>query len=103
MYELEAVFHAVFVNILKGCEEFSGCESKFACIASAFFPSSGARGCEFDAYAHVGAYAYLLCYAGDYLQFVEFLHDDEYASSHLLCEEGEFDVVLVFVPVAYDE
>ena len=39
----------------------------------------------------------------DGIQFREFLHDEEDAFSHFLCEQSQFDEVLVLVAVADDE
>jgi len=101
--EVEAVAELHLVEHVEGHEEFGGVKSELGGVAAAFAPLAAAVGGELDAYAEVGAYAEAACGVGDDLELGQFLDDEEDALAHLLCQEGEFDEVLVLVAVADDE
>ena len=42
-------------------------------------------------------------FTGNQLKFIHLLHDDEDLLAHLLCQQSQFDEVLVLVTVANDE
>ncbi len=72
-------------------------------VAAAFGPFAAAAAAEFYANAYVRLYFKAFGYFGDKPEFVEFLHHQIYAASHLLGQQGQFDVVGVFVTVADNE
>ena len=102
MDELEAVDHVVLFEIVEGGEEFAGVESELASVSPTLFPFTAAAAGELDAYAYVGFDVQAFSYLVDENQLVKLLHDEEDAPSHLLCEQGEFDVSSVLVSVADD-
>ena len=59
--------------------------------------------CELDANAEVGPHVEFFGGAGDDVEFVELLHDDEDALSHLLRQQCQLNVALIFISVADDE
>ena len=60
-------------------------------------------GVKIGADAYVGSDAEASGYLRYQFQFVEFLHHEVDVSTHLLCEEGKFHVVLVLIAVADDD
>ena len=103
MDESQTVVQSVFLQNLECFEQFRTGESELRGVAAALFPFSAAAACQFDAYADVGLHVEFLGSLGDDVDFVEFLHHDEDALAHLLCQQCQFDVTLVFVAVADDE
>ena len=103
MDELEAVEHLLLLQEVEGFEQLGAGQSELRGVAAALFPFAAARGGQLDAYAEAGADAVLLRGAGDYLELVHLLHDDEDALAHLLCQQGQFDIALVFIAVADDD
>lgn len=58
---------------------------------------------QLDAYADGGRHVQTARHVGYQLEFVDLLHHDEDAASHLLCQQRQFHIVLVLVSVAdYD-
>ena len=103
MNEPQAVVQTFLVEYLQGREQFAGGQTELAGVTSAVLPLARPARSQFDSYAQVWHDIEFLGGLGDDLQFVEFLHDDEYALAHLLCEQRQFDVALVLVSVADDE
>ncbi len=103
MDESQAVAHALFVENLQRLEQFRRGEAEFRGVAAAVFPFSGARRGQLNANAEVGHHAELFGGAGDDVELVELLHDDENTLAHLLREQRQLDVRLVFIAVADDE
>ena len=100
MDELETVFHVQLLQLLQCGEELRTGESELAGVAAALLPFSASRRGELDAHAEVRTHTEFLGCLRDDVYLVELLHHDEDALAHLLCEEGELDVALVFVSVA---
>ena len=101
--ELEAVAQSHLVEHLQGHQQLGAVESELRGVAAALAPLAAAVACQLDADAQVGAHAQLLGRLGNDLQFGQFLDDEEDALAHLLCQQSQFDEVLVLVAVADDE
>ena len=101
--EPERVVQALLVEYLQGFEQLRACQPELRGVASALFPLAAAARSQLNAYAQVGFHVQLLGGAGNDFQLVELLHNDEYALAHLLCEQRQLNVALVFVSVADDE
>ena len=103
MNQLQTVLHSVLVDIVECREEFTAGKAKLAGIATAFLPFSTAGSSELDAYADVRTHIQVLGNLRNGVQFVEFLHHDEHALTHLLGKQSQFNVALVLIAVADDE
>ena len=103
MYQAETVFHSFLFENLECREQFRAGQSELAGVAAALLPFSASRRGKLDAHAEVRLHAELLCRLGYDFKLVELLHHDEDSLAHLLCQECELYIVLVFVSVAYDE
>ena len=103
MYQLEAVFHAFLLQHFERLEQFRTGESKLAGVATALFPFAASRRGQFDSDTQVGLDIQFFGGLGNDVDFVQFFHHDKDALAHLLCQQGQFDVALVFVAVADDE
>ena len=100
--EFQAVFQSAGFELVEGFEQFAGRQSELAGVAPAFLPFAASRGSQFDAYADVGAHVQFLGHFVDDVQLVELFHNQKDAFTHLLCQQGQFDVVAVLVAVADD-
>ena len=103
MDEFQALLHAILLNILQRRQQFARRQAKLAGIAAAFLPFARTRGSQLDADAYVRAHTQLLRNARDDFQFVELLHHNEDALAHLLSQQCQLYVVLVFIAIADDE
>ena len=103
MNEFEAILHVVLLNILECRQEFTRSQTKLASIATTLFPLARARCCQLDADTHVGTHTQFLGSTRDDFQFVEFLHHNENALTHLLGEQRQLYVILVFIAIADDQ
>ena len=103
MYEFEAVFHLVLFENVERFEQFARIEAELADIATRIFPLAAARAGQLDADTDVGAYFQPFGNVGNEVQLVEFFDNEEDASAHFLCQEGQLNVVFVFIAVADDE
>ena len=101
--ESERVVESLLVENLQRLEQFRAGESELRGIAPALFPFSRARRSQFDAYAQVGSNVQLFGSLGNDVEFVELLHHNEDALTHLLCQQCQFYVALVFIAIADDE
>ena len=81
----------------------AGVQTKLAAVAATLFPLAAAAARQLDAEADVGADVQSLGNSVDEFQLAQFLNDDKYAASHLLCQQCEFDVALVLITVADDD
>ena len=103
MDEAHAVVQSLVVEYAERLEQFAAGESELAGVAAALFPFARSRRGELDAYADVGLYAQFLGGFGNDVYLVEFFHHDEDTLAHLLREQSQLDVALVFISVADDE
>ncbi len=101
MYQFQTVFHSETLQYSHSLEQFARVKSELACIASAFGPFAGTRSREFYANAYLRAYAQFPRGLENSLEFIEFFGYEEHFFPHFLCQQREFDVALVFMPVAY--
>ena len=101
--ESQTIAHILAVKQLQRFQQLGTGEAKFRGIAAALLPLAGAAAGQFDAYADVGTHVELLGHTGDDVELVQLLHHDEYLLAHLLCQQRQLDVALVFVTVAHDD
>ena len=95
--------HSLAFEQIERFEQLAAVQSELARVAAALLPLAATGGGELDADAEIGADVELLGHAGDCLQLVEFLDDDENALSHLLRQQSQLYVALVLVAVADDD
>ena len=103
MDEFEAVVHAFFVEKFECLEKFATGESELAGIAAAIFPFAATRRSEFYPNAEVWFDLKFFCNSCNGFQFIQFLDHNEDPFAHFLCEQGQFDITLVFISIADDE
>ena len=103
MYQAQAVAQSHPVQLFQSHQQLRGVQSELACIASTLAPLSGAVACQFDTYAQVRSYPKPGGGLSNDAQFGQFLYDQEHPFAHLLCQEGQLNVILVFVSVADNE
>ena len=101
--ELEAVSHVVGLEVVECSKQLAGVEAKLAAVATALFPLAATAARQLDADANVRLYAQSLSNSVDEDELVELLHHEVDATTHLLCQQGEFHIALILVAVAYDE
>ena len=100
MDESQAVAHVLLVEHLQCFQQLGTGQAELRSVAAAFLPFSAAAAGQLDADADIRTDVEFLGNLGDEFQFVHLLHHDEYLLSHLLCQQGQFDVALVLVAVA---
>ena len=101
--QLQAVLHAVLVDVVEGSKELTASETELAGIATTFFPFATTRSSQFDANTDIRTHVEVLGNLCDGFQLVQFLHHDKHALTHLLGKHSQFNVALVFIAVADDE
>ena len=102
MDQSEAVTHTFLVQHFQRLQEFCTGQSELRSIATALFPFSGATGSQFDADTDIRTDIHLLGFTGDDLQLVHLLHNDEDLLTHLLGQQGQFDITLILITVTDD-
>ena len=100
MDELEAVNHFLVLEIFHGALQLAGVKAKLAAVATALLPLAAAAARQLDANANVGANVQALGNRCDELELIKFLHNEENATSHLLRQQSELDIVFVLIAVA---
>ena len=99
MDESQTVFHILLLQQVEGLQQLGTGQSELRSIAATLFPLATTTAGQLDADADIRTHAQLLCLTGNDIQFVQLLHDDKDTLAHLLCQQGQFDVRLVFVAV----
>ena len=100
MNQLQAILQIFLLDKIKRFEQFAGSQSKLTGVATAFLPFAASRRSQFDADTDVGTYVQLFGHTGNEAQFVQLFHDQEHPFTHLLSQQCQFDVTLIFIPVA---
>ncbi|CCZ69498.1 uncharacterized protein BN759_01686 [Bacteroides sp. CAG:702] len=103
MNQLQAILHFLFFDKIECLKQFTGSQPELAGISPTFFPFSTSRRSQLDTYTDIGTYIELLCHFGYEAKLVQLLHYQENALSHLLCQQSQFDVTLVFVSVTNNQ
>ena len=103
MDEAQAVAHASPVEQIEGFEQFCTRQSELRGVAAALFPLAAARAGQLDADAYIRTHIEFLGLAGNQFQLIHLLNDNEDLLAHLLGQQGQLDVALVFIAVADDD
>ena len=101
--EAKRVVQSFGIKNRKSLQQFAGGKSKLRGIAPTLLPLAASARCQFDADAEVWLYAEFLGCTGNDVELVQFLNHNKDAFAHLLCQQCQLNVALVFVAVAHDD
>ena len=99
MDQLQAILHIFLFQKIERFQQLTGSQAEFAGITTAIFPFATSRRSQLDADTYIGAHIELFRHLGYQAQFVHFLHHQEDAFSHLLCQQSQFNIALILISV----
>ena len=95
VHELQAVFHALFLERAEQLEDLGDEQAELAFLARGFAPAAGAFAGELHAHAEAWAHVVLLRVLQDQAQFAEILDDGNDRAAELGREDHRLDVAVV--------